>query len=188
MLANAIGGTGAIKAAVVGVGTLPNNERPTPVNGVSLQPINDMKATIEAIAGALAAVNLADRPTMAKGLMAARTMSKTAVAKHPQSLVSVDEGLQSAVATVQKPIQVFNQAEFNTAYNLNERRDRGQGVRRADGCCRADGALGRELRHRPRRVQQGLAWRLERQQRPQPDDPLHRAALGTFLTRMVANA
>ncbi|HSO39446.1 MAG TPA: hypothetical protein VLT33_43260 [Labilithrix sp.] len=119
MLADAMGGTGAIKAAVVGAGTLPNGERPAPVNGVSLQPINDMKATIEAIAGAANAPNLADRPTMAKGLMAARTMSKGAVTKHPVSLVSVDQGLQSAIATVQKPVQVFNAAEFNTAYALN---------------------------------------------------------------------
>jgi hypothetical protein len=118
-LADAMGGTGAIKAAVVGAGTLPNGERPAPVNGVSLQPINDMKATIEAIAGAANAPNLADRPGMAKGLMAARTMSKANVAKHPASLVSVDQGLTSAIATVQKPVQVFNQAEFNTAYGLN---------------------------------------------------------------------
>jgi hypothetical protein len=119
MLANAMGGTGAIKAAVVGAGTLPNGERPAPVNGVSLQPINDMKATIEAIAGAANAPNLADRPGMAKGLMASRAMSKAAVAKHPVSLVSVDQGLTSAIATVQKPVQVFNAAEFNTAYALN---------------------------------------------------------------------
>jgi hypothetical protein len=119
MLADAMGGTGAIKAAVVGAGTLPNGERPAPVNGVSLQPINDMKATIEAIAGAANAPNLADRPGMAKGLMAARTMSKANVAKHPASLVSVDQGLTSAIATVQKPVQVFNAADFNTAYGLN---------------------------------------------------------------------
>jgi hypothetical protein len=119
MLANAMGGQGAIKAAVVGGNSLPNNERPAPVNGVSLQPINDMRATIEAIAGAANAPNLADRPGMAKGLTASRLMSKPAVTKHPVSLASVDQGFASAIATVQKPVQVFNAAEFNTAYALN---------------------------------------------------------------------
>lgn len=118
MLADAMGGTGAIKAAVVGDNSLPNGERPAPVNGVSLQPINDMRATIEAIAGAANAPNLADRPGMAKGLAASRAMSKSAVTKHPVSLASVDQGLTSAIATVQKPVQVFNAAEFNTAYGL----------------------------------------------------------------------
>ena len=119
MLANAIGGNGAIKAAVVGDDTLPNGARPAPVNGVSLQPINDMRATIDAIAGAQNAPNRADRPGMAKGIIAAQAMSKANVARSPISLASVDQGLSSALATVQKPVQVFNAAEFNTAYGLN---------------------------------------------------------------------
>lgn len=119
MLASAIGGQGAIKAAVVGDGSLPNGVRPAPVNGVSLQQISDMRATIEAIAGAQNAPNLADRPGMAKGLMAAQAMSKTTVAKHPVSLASVDQGLTSAIATVQKPVQPFSATEFNQAYGLN---------------------------------------------------------------------
>lgn len=118
MLADAMGGAGAIKAAVVGAGSLPNGERPAPVNGVSLQPINDMKATIEAIAGAANAPNLADRPGMAKGLLASRLMSKGAVTRSPVSLASVDQGLASAIATVQKPVQPFNAAEFDAAYAL----------------------------------------------------------------------
>lgn len=119
MLADAMGGTGAIKAAVVGGNSLPNGVRPAPINTVSLQPINDMKATIDAIAGAQNAPNLADRAGMAKGLAASKVMSKNAVTKHPVSLASVDQGLTSAIATVQKPVQVFNQAEFTTAYALN---------------------------------------------------------------------
>ena len=118
VLANAIGGTGAIKAALVGAGTLPNGQRPSPYNGVSLQPINDMKATIDAIAGAANAPNLADRPGMAKGLGVARTISKNTELKHPISLASVDPGLASAIDTVSKPVQPFNQADFNTAYAL----------------------------------------------------------------------
>lgn len=119
MLANAIGGTAAIKAAILGGDSLPNGARPAPLNGISLQPINDMRATIDAIAGAANAPNLADRPGMAKGLLASQAMSKAAIAKHPVSLASVDPALSSAIATVQKPVQVFSAAEFNTAYGLN---------------------------------------------------------------------
>lgn len=119
MLASSIGGTGAIKAAVTGNNSLPNNVMPSPVGGVSLQPINDMKATIEAIAGAQAAPNVADRPNMAKGLAAAQAMSKPTVTKNPASLVSVDQALTAAIDTVKKPVQPFSQTEFNTAYGLS---------------------------------------------------------------------
>lgn len=119
ILADAIGGTGAIKAAVVGGNTLPNGNQPAPVNGVSLQPITDMRATIEAVAGAANAPNVADRAGAAKGLEAAQTMSKAVVAKHTSSLASVDQGLTAAVATLKKPVQPFSVNEFNTAYGLN---------------------------------------------------------------------
>lgn len=119
MLANAIGGNGAIKAAVVGGSTLPNNQRPAPVNGVSLQPITDMRATIEAIAGAQNAPNVADRAGTAKGITASQAMSKAVLEKHKDSLASVDQGLTAAIATLNKPVQPFNVAEFNTAYTLN---------------------------------------------------------------------
>lgn len=119
MLADAIGGSGAIKAAVVGGNSLPNGVRPAPVNGVSLQPITDMRATIEAIAGAESAPNLADRGGAAKGVAAAQAMSMGVVSKHKTSLASVEEGLAAAIATLGKPVQPFNVAEFNQAYGLN---------------------------------------------------------------------
>jgi hypothetical protein len=118
-LAQAIGGTGAIKAAVVGGNSLPNGQRPAPVGDASLQPITDMKATIEAIAGAQAAPNRADRGGTAKGIAAAQAMSKGALAKSPSSLASVEQGLSSAIATLEKPVQPFSVTEFNTAYGLN---------------------------------------------------------------------
>ncbi|MBX3222335.1 MAG: DUF1501 domain-containing protein [Labilithrix sp.] len=119
MLADSIGGSGAIKAAVVGGNSLPNGARPAPVNGVSLQPITDMRATIEAIAGAQSAPNIADRGGAAKGVAAAQAMSTSVLAKHKASLSSVDQGLTAAVATLNKPVQPFNVADFNQAYGLN---------------------------------------------------------------------
>lgn len=118
VLANAMGGNGAIKAAVVGGNALPGGVRPAAVGGVSLQPIQDMKATIDAIAGATAAANVADRGGSVKGLEAAAAMSKGAARKNPASLTSVDTGLTSAIATVSKPVQPFSVADFNTAYGL----------------------------------------------------------------------
>lgn len=119
MLADAIGGNAAIKAAVMGGNSLPDGVQPNPVNGVSLQPINDMRATIEAITGAQNAPNIADRPGMAKGLEAAQAMSKNGITKHPVSLASYDPGMKAAIDTVSKPVQLFSAAEFNTAYGLN---------------------------------------------------------------------
>lgn len=119
VLADAIGGTGAIKAAVVGGNRLPNNVMPQPVNGVSLQSITDMRATIEAVAGATPAANVADREGTAKGLLAAQTMSKGAVTKHGKSLASLDQGYTASIATLKKPVQPFDAAEFNQAYGLN---------------------------------------------------------------------
>jgi hypothetical protein len=119
MLADAIGGSGAIKAAVVGGDSLPDGVRPQPVNGVSLQPITDMRATIEAVAGAANAANIADRGGSAKGLTAALAMSKGVTSKHARSLASVDQGLTAAIATISKPVQPFSVNEFNQAYGLN---------------------------------------------------------------------
>jgi len=118
MLADAIGGSAAIKAAVVGGNSLPPNTRPAPVNGVSLQPINDMRATIDAIAGATPAANVADRAGSVKGLSVAQLMSKTGITKHKASLSSADQGFAAAVETLKKPVIPFNVNEFNTAYAL----------------------------------------------------------------------
>ncbi|MBS2012772.1 MAG: DUF1501 domain-containing protein [Deltaproteobacteria bacterium] len=118
MLADAIGGTGAIKAAVVGGNGLPAGGAPAPVNGVSLQPITDMRATIDAIAGATPAANVVDREGAAKGLVGAEAMSKGTVSKHAVSLASVNQGFTAAIATLRKPVQPFNQQEFSTAYAL----------------------------------------------------------------------
>lgn len=119
MLADAIGGTGAIKAAVVGGAQLPSGQTPTPFNGVSLQGINDMKATIDAVAGAATVnANVSDRGGAANGLAAAQTQSKTALEKHKTMLSSVDQGLTAAVATLKKPVQPFNLQDFNTAYGI----------------------------------------------------------------------
>jgi len=120
VLAGAIGGSSAIKAAVVGNGTLPNGVRPAPVNGVSLQSITDMRATIDAIAGAQSAPNVADRDGAAKGIACAQGMSSAALSKNPKSLTSLDQGLKAAIETMKKPVQLFREDEFRSAYGLDD--------------------------------------------------------------------
>lgn len=123
-LANAIGGSGAIKAAVVGGNSLPNGVRPAPIGSVSLQGITDMQATIDAVAGAKPEPSTVDRDGALAGLKASDAMSGGAIAKSPKSLSSVDQGFDAAIATLSKPVQPFNVQDFNTAYALN-----GTGVR-----------------------------------------------------------
>lgn len=119
VLANAIGGNGAIKAAVVGGNSLPNGVRPQPVGAASLQGITDMKATIDAVAGATGAPNTVDRPGALQGLRAADAMSGGAMSLSPKSLSSVEQGYDAAIETLSKPVQPFNVQEFNNAYGLN---------------------------------------------------------------------
>jgi hypothetical protein len=123
-LANAIGGTGAIKAAVVGGSSLPNGVRPSPVGSVSLQAITDMQATIDAVAGSKPAPNAVDRDGALAVIKAAEAMSGGELAKSPKSLSSVDQGFDAAIATLSKPVQPFDVQDFNSAYALS-----GTGVR-----------------------------------------------------------
>lgn len=118
-LASQIGGTGAIKAALIGTNSLPNGQTPAPVNGISLQAIRDMGATVEAISGAQNAPNVVDRGGAAKGLTTAAAMSQTEVGRSPSSLSTVTNGYKAAVETLVKPVKPFSLEEFNTAYGLN---------------------------------------------------------------------
>jgi hypothetical protein len=130
-LAHAIGGNAAIKAAVVGGNALPGGQIPAPVNGVSLQPVTDLRATLEALAGANPGPQIADRAGIEKGLLAAQAMSALGLRRNPVSLATVEQGYSAAIATVQKPVQVFNATEFNGAYGLKGTAVRDFGARMA---------------------------------------------------------
>lgn len=116
-LANAIGGTGATKAAVVG-GNLIGEAPRTAVNGISFQSINDMQSTINALGGGLPNPRVPDRPIALSGIENAHAMSANAIAASPKSLESVDNGFKTAVATLRQPVQVFNLAQLRTAYGI----------------------------------------------------------------------
>ncbi|MGQ0503912.1 MAG: DUF1501 domain-containing protein [Myxococcaceae bacterium] len=117
-LAAAMGGDAAIKAAVVGTGN-PSGPRPAE-NGVTLQSINDMRTTIDALSGGAAndPIN-PNRGIATNGLVAAESLSTTGITGSPISLRSMKEGYAASVETLRKPVQVFNFNQMALAYNPN---------------------------------------------------------------------
>ena len=115
-LADAIGGGGSIKAAVLG-NQMPQGPAPA-VNGTTLQQINDIQATIDALSGTGDAT-VPDRTLATKGIGASQTMSKARLTASPKGLTALGAGYGAAVDTLSKPVKVYNFSDFNTAYTLN---------------------------------------------------------------------
>jgi hypothetical protein len=114
-LAAAMGGDAAIKAVQSG-----NRATPGPKaaeSGVSLQTITDMRATIAALGGATDAT-IPDRTVGANAITASKTMSARSFAKSTGMLTQLSEGYTAGIATLQKPVQVFDFAAMSTAYGL----------------------------------------------------------------------
>ncbi len=115
-LAAGMGGSGSIKAANVGAEMAPGPQ--AAVGGTSLQQINDMKSTIDAMGGGAVDPTMPKREIAAKGITAAEAMSVNRLAGNPASLVSLTNGYKSAFETLSKPAQPFNAQELMTAYAL----------------------------------------------------------------------
>lgn len=99
MLARALGGEAAIKAAVVG-GQMPDG--PKPAEGdVSLQGITDMKATIVALGGDIDP-SVPNREIATQALIGSTSMSKKRLTRSPNSLRSVRDGLDTGVETLRR--------------------------------------------------------------------------------------
>jgi hypothetical protein len=113
-LAAAMGGSAAIKAAVVGA-QMPAGPRPAE-SGVSLQSITDMKTTIAALGGATDPT-IPDRVIAAKGMTSAQEQSLTRLTGSPVSLKSMREGYAASIETLQKPVQAFDFNAMALAYN-----------------------------------------------------------------------
>ncbi|MDP2272992.1 MAG: DUF1501 domain-containing protein [Archangium sp.] len=117
MLANALGGTAAIKCAVVG-GNFPDGPRPAE-NGVSMQSITDMTTTINALGGGTTDPTIPDRAKAAAALGAARTMSAAQLSGNESSLASVKDAYDSSIAVLQSNNTLaFNPATVAAAYGL----------------------------------------------------------------------
>jgi hypothetical protein len=117
VLANALGGTGTIKAAMPG-GL--NISMPTmAVNGISYESINDLQTTAETLG-----VPFTDprnrrpnRDIARSGLIRAQTMAQTDLAQNPARLVGMSQGYNAAIATLGSAYN-FNLQELQTAYGL----------------------------------------------------------------------
>ena len=116
-LANAIGGTASIKAAVVG-GNLDADMPRGAVGGTSFQSITDMQKTIDALGGGAPDPRVPDRGIAVSGMTNAEVMSANAIAGSPESLDSLKNGYKAAIDTLKQPVQKFDYNELKTAYSL----------------------------------------------------------------------
>jgi hypothetical protein len=117
MLASAMGGTAAIRCAVVG-NRYPAGPRPEE-NGVSMQMITDMSATIAGMGGTTTDTTVPNRATAAQALMAARSMAQQPLADSPTSLKTVREAYDSSIAMLSAPPQGFDYTALASAYGVS---------------------------------------------------------------------
>ncbi len=118
VLADAIGGSAPIKAAVVGSG-LNVNTIMSPYKDISFQRIDDMQATINALGGGRSNPRLPDRAIALAGIGGAQAMSQAHFASSPKSLVSADQAYKVAIETLKTPTKPFSFTDLAEAYGLN---------------------------------------------------------------------
>jgi hypothetical protein len=116
MLAAAMGGTAAIRCAVVG-STYPAGPRPTE-NGISMQLISDMGSTISALSAGSADPTIPNRATAAAALTTSRAMSAAPLAASATSLFSVKNAYDSAIGVLQGGTTAFTYSTLATAYGI----------------------------------------------------------------------
>lgn len=115
-LAAALGGDGAIKAAVVGRGRIPG---PRPAeSGVSLQSVLDMEATLSALGAPSTDPRPPSRDIAASILQRCAEMSKDSVAGSPGSLSTLRDAYPTANAVLKRAPTRVTFAELSKAYGL----------------------------------------------------------------------
>jgi hypothetical protein len=117
VLAKAMGGTGSIKAAVVG-GNLDSDIPGGNVGGVSFQSITDLEKTIDALGGGVGGPRVPDRGISLAGVTGSEAMSRNHLDGSPASLESLENGYAAAIDTLKKPVQPFDLPTLKTAYGL----------------------------------------------------------------------
>lgn len=115
-LASAMGGSGSIKCAAVGA-ELPFGPTAA-VGGVTIQQINDMQSTIDALGGGVPDPTMPGRDLAAAGIAGSLAMSAETFQGNPDSMITVASGYKVAQETLKKPKQAFNPEELKAAYNL----------------------------------------------------------------------
>ena len=118
MLANAMGGTAPIKAAVLGA-TFPPGPRPAE-GSVSMQQVSDLTPTINALQGSAPDPNIPTRATAVAALTAARGISAAPLAANPSSLKSVREAYDTGISVLgQQQTTTFSYATVAQAYGVS---------------------------------------------------------------------
>ncbi len=115
-LADAIGGTAAIRCALLGA--QPPGVH-APVNGVSLTRIPDVSGALAAVGASATNPELPTRDLTAASLEAAQRMSKPSLLRHPTALRSMGEGFSVITRALQQPPQALDWSEIAAAYGLS---------------------------------------------------------------------
>jgi len=118
LLADAIGGSASIKAAVVGGKLLDSSY--TAIGATSFQTVSDLQKTIDAIGGGAGGARVPDRAIAANGVAAAQTLSGNALTGSPESLDSLENGYVAAVDTLKSPAKKISLEELRTEYALGQ--------------------------------------------------------------------
>jgi hypothetical protein len=116
-LAAAMGGTGPIKAPLLGYG-LDGLMDPPAEGSVSLQRIDDLAPTLAALGSAKPDPRVPSRSIAAAGLSAAETMSKDRLAQNPESLGQVKDGFTTVIDTLKQPPRQIVYSEIAAAYGM----------------------------------------------------------------------
>jgi len=117
MLANALGGTAAVKAALLGDSTLQGNH---PAEGTAtLQRITDMQTTLDQLGASQANPNDPDRTLAAKMIGRSKSMSAKSIESNTRSLGSLRDAYPTTIASLNEPVQPFNFTALSDAYQLN---------------------------------------------------------------------
>ncbi len=115
-LANELGGTAAIKAAVLG-GRMPPGSR-MPEAGISYQQILDLRSTIAALGGA-PDPSVPDRELAARSLLASQGFSAGSLKESPRSLATVGQGYSTTIDTLQRPVPALDYNSLAAAYGAS---------------------------------------------------------------------
>ncbi len=118
--ANAIGGNSALKAVYLGGDSRSGfpGAYPPAVNGTSLQHITDMKTAINALGGGTPDPRVPDRAIATTGIDTAKALSQRQLEDSPTSLAAVQNGLDSSLEVLKKPVKPFSFDELAKAYGL----------------------------------------------------------------------
>ena len=115
-LASALGGTAAIRCAVMG-SQFPQGPQGT-VAGISMQQVTDLKPAINALGGGAANPLVPERVAAADALRTSKAMSGDALTASPTSLVSLQQAMDASVATLTAPAQAFSYSALASAYGV----------------------------------------------------------------------